>query len=201
MWQGITPNVIFQEICERRIYSRKSTMFCKENRCSLINRLTKEHWNYHLDRMLYRILPPPPFNNLVSEVLVGIRWFLFFFNSMFGNMLIFSFLHIISSFMPLNNLIKRVNHKAFQKVLEMGVVCVEKEKSCSSISHFSLQNWWWCIMSSAFFCLSHHMWRMLCAFLCPSLAGLQQHQEIPGENHPPLCSVLHLCVRKGCPHP
>lgn len=127
MWQWITPNVIFQEICERRIYSRKSTLFCKENRCSLINRLTTEHWNYHLDGMLYKVPPPPPpFNNSVSEVLVGIRWFfLFFFNSMFGNMLIFfSFLHVISSFLALNNLIKRASNKAFQKVLEM-----EKTKS------------------------------------------------------------------------
>lgn len=51
---------------------------------------------------------------------------------MFGNMLIFcSFLHIISSFMPLNKLIKGASHKTFQKVSEIEKKKPTKEKGVS----------------------------------------------------------------------
>lgn len=108
-------------------------------------------------------------------------------------MLIFcSFLHIISSFMPLNKLIKGASHKALQKVPEIGE---KKEKGINSrrINYLSLQICRWWIKSSPFMCLSHCTWRVLCVFSCSLLAGLQQHLKISGKINL-FCSVQHLCV-------
>lgn len=117
-------------------------------------------------------------------------------------MLIFcSFLHIISSFMPLNKLIKGASRKAFRKVLETERKKKEKGVSCKRISYLSLQICRWCIKSSPFACPSHCTWRILCVCSCSLLAGLQQHLKISSKISLLLCSVLHLCAGKACPHP
>lgn len=125
-----------------------------------------------------------------------------FFNSMFGNMLIFcSFHHIISPFMPLSKFIKGASHKALQKIAEIKKKKKEKGVSCRRFSYLSLQICRQCIKSSPFVCLSHCTWRILCVCSCSLLAGLQQHLKISGKISNLLCSVLHLCAWKACPHP